>query len=288
MALPVLNYFIFCIIFILLSWAVYLPYRCGQLYLAPIYCMCAGAYFGAYAVTAWDWPVALAILASTFVGALFAFFPAIGLRKAPGFATAIASMALIFILQTVIMNLKFVGGSAGYFGIPPMDYPLITSLTVLVIAGIIIYRVDHSRLGRAAELLFYGREEVGCFGVNIAWVGMILQVLSGGLSGAAGALYAFTVGSVFPAAFGFSFLLTIFPIVFIGGNFTMWGAVFFAPILWGIPLILPEAIAEWKDVIFGTLLICILIFRPEGVVSKQVVRSIGIGIQLLVRINKEH
>jgi branched-chain amino acid transport system permease protein len=68
----------------------------------------------------------------------------------------------------------------------------------------------------------------------------------------------------------------------------MWGAVFFAPILWGIPLILPEAIAEWKDVIFGTLLICILIFRPEGVVSKQVVRSIGIGIQLLVRINKEH
>jgi branched-chain amino acid transport system permease protein len=288
MALPVLNYFIFSIIFILLSWAVYLPYRCGQLYLAPIYCMCAGAYFGAYAVTTWDWPVALAILASAFVGALFAFFPAIGLRRAPGFATAIASMALIFILQTVIMNLKFVGGSAGYFGIPPMDYPLITSLTVLVITGIIIYRVDHSRLGRAAELLFYGREEVGCFGVNIAWVGMILQVLSGGLSGAAGALYAFTVGSVFPAAFGFSFLLIIFPIVFIGGNFTMWGAVFFAPILWGIPLILPEAIAEWKDVIFGTLLICILIFRPEGVVSKQVVRSIGIGIQLLVRINKEH
>jgi branched-chain amino acid transport system permease protein len=287
MPLPFVNYLVFSVIYILLSWAIYLPYRCGQLYLAPIYSMAAGAYFGAYSATAWSWPMALSVSASAFVGALFAFFPAIGLRRAPGFATAIASMGLIFILQTVIINLKFVGGSAGYFGIPPLDHPLITAFVVLVIAGIIVYRVDHSRLGRAAELLFYGREEVGCFGVNMSQIGMVLQVLSGSLSGVAGALYAFTVGSVFPAAFGFSILLTVFPIVFVGGNFTMWGAVVFAPILWGIPLIMPEAVVEWKDIIYGALLICILIFRPEGVISKQMVRNIGVSVKQLAR-KKEH
>jgi branched-chain amino acid transport system permease protein len=283
MSLPLLNYFIFSVIFILLSWALYLPYRCGQLYLAPVYCMASGAYFAAYVTTQWNWPIAPAILASSFVGAFFAFLPALGLRRVPGFTTAIASLALIFIIQTVIMNLKFIGGTAGYFGIPPMDHPLVTAFVVLLIAGIVVYRIDHSRLGRAAELHYYSPEETACFGVNMALIGMLLQVLSGALSGAAGALYAFTVGSVFPAAFGFSFLLMIFPIVFIGGNFTMWGAVIFSPILWGIPLILPEAIAEWKDVIYGALLICILIFRPEGVINKEMVCKVDIGVQRLAR-----
>jgi branched-chain amino acid transport system permease protein len=275
MSLPLVHYFTFSIIFILLSWALYLPYRCGQLYLAPVYCMTTGAYFSAYAVTIWNWPIVMAILASSVVGAFFAFLPALGLRKAPGFATAIASLALIFISQTVIMNLKFLGGQAGFFGIPPMDYPFITAIGILLLSGILVFRVDHSRIGRAAELLYYSREEAACFGVNMAYIGIFLQVVSGALSGVAGALYAFTVGSIFPAAFGFSVLLMIFPIVFVGGSFTMWGTVVFAPILWGIPLILPGQIAEWKDVIYGALLISILIFRPEGVISRAMVRNLS-------------
>jgi branched-chain amino acid transport system permease protein len=236
--------------------------------------MATGAYFASYVATEWNWPIALAVVGSPAVGAFFAFLPALGLRRAPGFATAIASLALIFILQTVIMNLKFLGGQAGYFGIPPMNQPLLVTFVVLLITGIVVYRIDHSRLGRAAELLYYSREEVACFGINMSVVGLLMQVISGALSGLAGALYAFTVGAIFPAAFGFSLLLMIFPIVFVGGNFTMWGAVIFAPILWGIPLILPEGIAEWKDLIYGALLIIILILRPEGVISKEFVRKV--------------
>jgi branched-chain amino acid transport system permease protein len=95
------------------------------------------------------------------------------------------------------------------------------------------------------------------------------------------------VGSVFPGAFSFSILLMIFSVVFIGGNLTMWGPVLFAPILWGIPLILPEVIAQWKDVIYGALLIGILIFRPEGVISKELVRKVGTGAQRLVRMRRD-
>jgi branched-chain amino acid transport system permease protein len=286
MPLPLLNYFVFSAIFILLSWGLYLPYRCGQLYLAIVYCMATGAYFAVYVVTKWHWPIALAILTSPLVGAFFAFLPALGLRRAPGFTTAITSLALIFILQTVIMNLKFLGAQTGLFGIPPMDHPLMTIIVVLLIAGMMVYRIDHSRLGRAAELLYYSPEEATCFGVNMALISMLLQVLSGALSGVAGALYAFTVGSVFPSAFSFSILMMIFSAVFVGGNLTMWGAVVFAPILWGIPLILPKAIAEWKDIIYGALLICILISRPEGVISKEVVRKVGTGAQRLVQMRR--
>ena len=268
MPLPIVNFLIFSVMFILLSWAIYMPYRCGQLYMAPIYCMAAGGYFAAYTATAWGWPVGISIALSPLVGGLFAFVPALGLRKAPGFTTAIASLALVFIIQTVIMNLDFVGGQAGFFGIPPVTGLLPIALGILVVAGVFVRRIDNSRLGRAAETLFFNRDVAAAFGVNMSSIGIFLQVFAGALSGIAGAIFAFTVGSIFPAAFGFSILINICVMVFVGGTFTMWGAVVFAPILWGIPLILPEGVAEWREVIYGGLLIVILIWQPEGVIGK--------------------
>lgn len=274
MPLPIVNYLIFCTIFILLSWAIYLPYRCGQLYMAPIYCMAGGGYFAAYTATAWGWPVGISIALSPLVGALFAFVPSLGLRKSPGFTTSIASLALVFIIQTVIMNLDFVGGQAGFFGIPPVTGLLPITLGILVVAGVLVHRIDNSRLGRAAETLFFNRDVAAAFGVNMSSIGIFLQVFAGALSGIAGAIFAFTVGSIFPAAFGFSILLNICVMVFVGGTFTMWGAVVFAPILWGIPLILPEGVAEWREVIYGGLLIVILIWQPEGVIGKATTSSL--------------
>ncbi len=95
------------------------------------------------------------------------------------------------------------------------------------------------------------------------------------MSGIAGALYAFNVGSIFPDAFGLHSLLNIFIIVFIGGTYTMWGPAVFAPILWGIPLILPEALSESKDLIYGGILIAILLWRPEGAITRTFVARLS-------------
>ncbi len=274
MSFAFIQFINFTVIYILLSWAVYLPYRCGQLYLAPVYTMAAGAYFAAYAATTWNWPIFAALMVTPFVGALFAFIPAQGLKRAPGFTTAVVSLGLIFVLQTVIQNLKFLGGIAGYFGIPMMEWPLITSLTVLVLATILVHRLDHSRLGRAAELIYYNREGAECFGINTGRVSILLQTVAGAFGAIAGALFAFTLGAITPDNFGFQLLLIAFPIVFIGGNFTMWGVLIFAPVLWGLPLVLPEAIAQWKDYIYGGLLIIVLIIRPEGVIDKKTIRRV--------------
>lgn len=274
MSIALIQFINFTVIYILLSWAIYLPYRCGQLYLAPVYTMAAGAYFAAYAATSWHWPIFLAMMTSPLVGALFAFIPAQGLKRAPGFTTAVVSLGLIFVIQTVIQNLNFLGGVAGYFGIPMMENPLLTSMTVLIIAAILVYRLDHSRIGRAAELIYYNRDGAECFGINTGHISILLQVVSGALGAIAGALFAFTLGAITPDNFNFQLLLITFPIVFIGGNFTMWGALIFTPILWGFPLILPKVAAQWKDYIYGGLLIVVLIARPEGVIGKNTVREV--------------
>jgi branched-chain amino acid transport system permease protein len=271
MSLAIENYLIFTVMYILLCWATYLPYRCGQLYLGFIYCMAAAGYFAAYVATEWNWPIWLAIVSSPLVGAFFAFFPALGLKRAPGFTVAIASLALMFILQTIIMNLDFIGAQSGYFGIPQTDYLLFISIVVLILTGFFIYRFDKSRLGRAAETLLFDREVAGSFGVSMERMAISLQSVSGAISGFAGAIFAFGVGGLFPAAFGFHLLVNVLVMLFVGGTFTMWGPILTAPILWGFPLLLPAAVAEWKDVIYSILLIIVLIFRPEGVITKPII-----------------
>ena len=95
------------------------------------------------------------------------------------------------------------------------------------------------------------------------------------LAGFAGAIFAFQVGSLFATAFGFAMLLNIVVIVFAGGASTMWGVLLMAPIIWGFPLILPAAVAECKDVIYGVALATIMICRPEGLITKATVRSVA-------------
>lgn len=242
--------------------------------MAPVYCMAAGAYFSAYSATTWGWPVGVSMLCSPLVGGIFAFFPALLLRKAPGFTTAIVSLALVIILQTVISNLKFLGGQAGFFGIPRMPILLPITIFILIVCGVLVYRIDNSRIGRAAEMLFYNRDMAAAFGVSMSGISVFLQVLSGSLSGLAGAIFTFKVRALFPDAFGFSVLINVAVMVFVGGTLTMWGVVIFGPILWGIPLILPNVVAEYHEIIYGCLLIIILIWRPEGVVGKNTVRAI--------------
>lgn len=271
MSLVITNFIIFSVIYILLSWAIYLPYKSGQLYLAPIYCMAAGAYFCGYVSTALSWPIWLCIVLSPVAGALSAVIPALGLRRAPGFTVAISSMAIIVISQTIIRNLGFLGKSSGLFGLPYTDTLWPVAIFVLFIAGILVHRIDHSKLGRAAETIMTDPDVAACSGINQANIAFFLQVSAGALSGVAGALYAFNIGSVFPDAFGLSALLNVFIIVFIGGTYTIWGAAVFAPILWGIPLILPEYLADSKDLIFGAILIGILLSRPEGVMTRPIV-----------------
>ena len=52
----------------------------------------------------------------------------------------------------------------------------------------------------------------------------------------------------------------------------MWGPVIFTPILYGMPFVLPESIAQWKYIIYGLLLIGILTLRPEGLIDKRLIK----------------
>jgi hypothetical protein len=114
-----MTYFIvFCCVFLVLTWAAYIPFRAGLLYNGTVYCMAIGGYFAGFAAKTWNWPFWACVLGAMIVGAILGFIPALGFSRTSGVVNGgITSMALIFIVQSVIRT-GFPWGSRGISGIP--------------------------------------------------------------------------------------------------------------------------------------------------------------------------
>jgi branched-chain amino acid transport system permease protein len=273
-----LTYYLqFVAVFILLTWALYIPFRAGLLYNGCVYCMAIGGYFAAFAMRDLGWPFGLALLAAMVVGGLLGFLPALGFTRTKGIATAIGSIALIFIIQSVLRNLEFLGGVRGFHDIPRVDYLLLITYLFVLLIGFFIYRLDHSRLGRAMEAMCVDSELAATMGVDIRKIGVLLLTISSVIGALAGVIFAVAVRTIYPNTFDFTLLLYIWTMLFIGGRYTMWGTLIAVPILWGLPQWLPSAITEYTKIAYGALLVIVIIMRPEGIVNRHLLNRLAIG-----------
>jgi ABC-type branched-subunit amino acid transport system permease subunit len=50
--------------------------------------------------------------------------------------------------------------------------------------------------------------------------------------------------------------------------------VVLAPILYGVPLLFPSWLQEWRIVIYGAVLVLVLVLKPEGFITRKFVVSI--------------
>ena len=281
-----LVYIEFVGVFILLLWAVYLPFRGGQLYNGPFYCMAIGAYTAAYVTKMVGWPSGIGLLMAMATGATAGFFPALAFSKTTGIVTATASLALIFIIQAVIRNLDFVGGAQGLWGIPKMAHLPIVLWVFVVITGIFVYRIDKSRVGRALEAMRTDPALASTLGMNLRWLSVFVMTFASLIGAVAGAFYAFTMGTIIAESFGFTLLLSTMTMLFIGGRYTMWGILISAPVLWGIPQWIPPEMASYTNIIYGALLVIVLVVRPEGLVSREMIDRLDVQFRHAFRRDK--
>lgn len=266
----ILYYFLgFTAIYILMGWALYLPYRVGQLHFLIVACMAITAYFGGFAAREWNWPFVLILFAGIFMGAVIAFVFSLAIGKAPCFTVVIVGLTSVFIIKTIIENWRLLGGTVGFFHIPTVNNLLPIIYILLFVVGFLIYKIDHSRWGRAASVVFVDSEVAVTLGVDIKKLGMFFQIMACAIAGMAGILDAFLVNSLSPEFFTFSMIGYLMCILFVGGYTTMWGIILSAFILQGIPLLFPSEIASWRQVIYGALLVIIILIRPEGLITRK-------------------
>jgi branched-chain amino acid transport system permease protein len=271
MSQTTILFFQFVAIFILLTWALYLPFRAGQLYNGPVYCMAIGGYTAAYCVKTLGWPFLPSLVLAIIMAMAFGIVPALGFARTRGISTALGSIALIFIVQAVLRNLDFLGGPAGIRHLPEIGYLLPLSYLIVAIVGLVLSRLERSRTGRAMEAISVDPDLAATMGVAVRRVNIAALTCSSAIGGITGVLYAFTIGSIQPETFGFTLLLYVWSMLFIGGRFTMWGAIVAAPLMWGLPQLLPDAAAQYTNIFYGALLIAVIIGAPSGLVTRTMV-----------------
>jgi branched-chain amino acid transport system permease protein len=268
-------FFEFSAIYIMIGWAVYLMFRINQPYFGSLYSMCIGAYFAAYTSINLSWPLWLIIPGAVALSILIAMIPAFRLAKLGPFPMVIASMAILFIIQTVVKNTDALGARYGLFGMPFIQHHITLMITygLLLLIGYMVFHLDYSYIGRAMDAIHFDRDIAATLGINAARLSVQFQVVSSAIGAIAGVLYAYTMQGVFPAAFNMNFMMYAITIVVVGGMYTMWGVIISAPFLWSISQFLPKNMTGLSIIVYGVLLIVMLLVRPDGIINRNTIKK---------------
>lgn len=144
----------------------------------------------------------------------------------------------------------------------PMQYYLV--LTLLLAVMLAFHRVVRSRVGRAFHAIRTNQDLAEALGVPTMRLSLLAFVLSGMVAAIAGALYATYITYLNPADAGFAVALNGILYVVIGGTGTLVGPVLGAILMTIVPELF-RLFGEARLLVFGTLLILVTIFFPQGV-----------------------
>ncbi len=188
-------------------------------------------------------------------------------------ATLAFNLAIYFLL---IEAEELTGGPPGLPGIPPYRlgdlvvatdlaaYYLIWPIVLLLI--LLTFNLVHSGEGRALRALASGETAAACLGINPQRYKILAFVLSALYAALAGALYAHYLTFISPKTFDIFFSVELVAMCLFGGQGSIWGALLGAGLLTPLPHLL-ESFDEYRDLIYGGLLMGVLIFFPGGLVG---------------------
>jgi len=191
---------------------------------------------------------------------------------------SIATLALAVVIQTLITNWDYVGGSRGAYIIRPQTAPLIGSyiqylflmMLVLAVLSIAVARlIERSRLGYGFATIRDDEIAAEASGVPTLRLKLIATTLSGALMGMAGAPLPYYVGYLDPASgFNLAYAVNSIAMPVIGGT-TTWigpliGAVLIGTLQQWVTVTISSAVSL---LIVGLLLVAFVIVAPNGIVG---------------------
>jgi branched-chain amino acid transport system permease protein len=191
---------------------------------------------------------------------------------------AIATLALAVVLETLVVNWEFVGGSRGAYVIPPANVPvfgpyiqyLFVLMAILVIVALTTARlIERSRLGAGFATIRDDELAAEACGVPTLRLKLIATVVSGALMGMAGAPFPFYIGYVDPgSAFNLSYAVNAIAMPMIGGTTNWVGPLIGAILLGTLQQVATVTISSVVNLlIVGLLLIGFVIVAPNGIVG---------------------
>ncbi len=192
---------------------------------------------------------------------------------------AIATLALAVVLQTLVVNWDYVGGSRGAYVIRPNEIALIGTyiqylfLLMLALVGHRARpsraRIERSRLGYGFATIRDDELAAEASGVPTLRLKLIATTISGALMGMAGAPFPYYIGYLEPSsAFGLEYAVNSIAMPMIGGTTSWVGPLIGAILLGTLQQIATVTISSAVNLlIVGLLLVGFVIIAPNGIVG---------------------
>src|SRR5947199_4735273 len=203
-----------------------------------------GAYTAVFLIQSTRAPLPVLILAGGLVSALLGLGIGYLTLRLRGVFFSIATLALSIVLQTMIMNWEFVGGSRGLSVLRPSGPPfgsyvtfLFTVMVLLAVIAVTVARfIERSWIGRGLAALRDNEEAAECMGVPTLRLKLFATTVSGFLLGVAGAPFPYYVTFVEPnSAFNLDYAVNELAMPMIGGT-TSWIGPVMRAVRLGSPL----------------------------------------------------
>jgi len=194
---------------------------------------------------------------------------------------AIATLAMAVVLQTLMINWDFVGGSrgayvirantisAGPISLSYIEYLFLVMLVLSVLAITIARLIERSRLGYGFATIRDDEMAAEATGVPTLRLKLTATTISGAFMGMAGAPLPYYLGYVEPAsAFGLPYAVNSIAMPMIGGTTTWFGPVIGALLLGVMQQWATVTISsELNLLIVGVMLVGFVILAPHGIVG---------------------
>lgn len=249
---------------------------CGQLNVGHSAFMLVGAYTSALLVKSAGVPFLIALPCGALLAAVVGIavgFPSLRLR---GVYFAMVTVAVVEAIRLVAqLWVSLTRGMSGLSAIPKpsifgvvlttkaSQYYLGLALTVIVL--VVLYRLEHSRLGLIWRSIGQADHLAQSLGVNVARYKLVAFTVGCFFAGVAGAFYAHFIRFLFPPEFGFLVATNILVYNFVGGR-----GHFAGPVVGAVFLSLasePFRGSPYETIFFSIVMLMAILFLPGGLIT---------------------
>ncbi|MCC4307467.1 branched-chain amino acid ABC transporter ATP-binding protein/permease [Alcanivorax marinus] len=256
----------------------------GQISFGHVGFYAIGAYTVAILTSQAGWSFWPAWLAGALVATVAGLILALPALRVKGPYLAMVTIAFSFIVQHAIIEMEaLTGGQNGIMGIaaPTLsaDWSIEQTVAVLALLTLATSLVAYTLLARgtwgaAMRAVKDSETAAESVGLGPLVIKTVAFMVSAGLAGLAGGLFAPLAGFVTPDTFSFMQSILFVLVVIVGGAGSVIGPVIGAAILGMLPELL-ATLEAYRLLFFGGLLLVVLLVAPNGL--------IGLGADLLAR-----
>ena len=255
----------------------------GYVSIAQAGFMGIGAYFSTLLTVKLGWSVWMTLLLSPLFTAFISVLVGYPSLRVKGHYFAIVTLAYNMVIFTILLTFSsLTGGEAGISNVPrPAEFSVFgwslnfegrsnapyywLVLFCATAATALCAAILHSRVGRVLVAIRQNEVLADAIGVNTWRYKLLAFVMSAGLAGLAGSLYAHYIGFLNPEPFGVDQSLNAILAVILGGSGTLTGPLVGAFAVTFLPEYLRIA-DSYRLVTYGFILVVATIFLPRGLV----------------------